>query len=93
MYTSITALLVLGLSSFVSGYTLSNVTYASNSTQFQLFPICGAQTARNCPGAWWNDFDPRFTNGVAKMAGDPAAANGYQDINFAFTFKGSAFYV
>ncbi|KAG8924772.1 hypothetical protein FRC02_010195 [Tulasnella sp. 418] len=72
---------------------MMNVTYPSSHSDFVYFKACEPNNPVDCDGAWWTEYDPKYTNGSVRVANDPTSKFSNIEPYFTFSFQGTGFYV
>ncbi|KAG8941236.1 hypothetical protein FRC03_004692 [Tulasnella sp. 419] len=70
-----------------------NVTYYSNDPAIEYIADCVEDTASACHGAWWTEYNSKYSNGRVKVTGNPDSKFSHGESYFTFTVKGTGFYV
>jgi len=65
-----------------------NITIYATDDRIGYFPTCPSKELPQCQGSWVKYADPRFSNGVAMVAGNPSHYFSDQEPYLTLTFKG-----
>ncbi|KAG8959559.1 hypothetical protein FRC03_007806 [Tulasnella sp. 419] len=87
------ATFVILLAGAVDGLQVRNVTYYADNPALLYTPSCDSNNRAECRGAWWTEHDPKYGNGLVRVAGDPDEKYGKMEAFVELTFRGTGFYV